>query len=161
MSVNPTTTALLLAIGLAVYLVFWVFGPKAKYSAAGPIFTPAEMRFYRALTRAVREDHLVFGKVRVADLVTVEAATKKAHLTEHGRIAQKHIDFVVLDRTSLEIICAVELNDKSHGIHSRRQRDVFLKRVFSEAKVPLVWIEARSRYALSEIASAIYSSPAQ
>ena len=147
-----------LIIAALASIAFFSFGSiqTHKYIPAGPILTPAEKHFFRSLSRAVRSDHLVFGKVRVSDLVKVKTKDRKSHMIEHARISQKHIDFVVVNKEDFEIVCAIELNDKSHKENIRRKRDLFLSKVFSEAEIPLVWIEVKQHYASADLVNELY-----
>jgi len=42
---------------------------EAPYELIGPLFTPAERSFYGVLTIACGDQAIVFGKVRIADIL--------------------------------------------------------------------------------------------
>lgn len=46
-----------------------------------------------------------------------------------NRIASKHVDFVVCRVSDLAVVCAVELNDKSHASRRAQSRDELLAKV--------------------------------
>lgn len=141
---------LLIMVLVAAFVVFKVLAklPAASiYTSAGPLFTPAEVVFFRALNRAVGDQYVVFGKVRVADLVKVKGDNKsKASLVARNKIAQKHVDFVLVDRSGLNPVCAVELNDRSHQASDRKARDAFIADVFNKTNLPLVLVPASNGY---------------
>jgi hypothetical protein len=97
--------------------------------------SPGERRFYhQGLKPAVGDRYLISFKVRLADVITVADWESR-----HGRrIAQKHLDFVLTNPTSTRIVAAVELNDASHTISDRQQRDAFVARALRGAGVPLI-----------------------
>jgi hypothetical protein len=70
-------------------------------------------------------------------------------------VARHHLDFVLCEFTSTAILAAIELDDKSHGLPSRKRRDQFLDRAFSAAGIPLLRIRAAARYDSKAIAEAI------
>jgi len=89
-------------------------------------FTAAEARFLRVLDEALGEEYRVFAKLRLADLLDVRGERGAAWLRAFNQISAKHVDFVVCRRETLEVVAAVELDDRSHhGMrswteHSRR-----------------------------------------
>jgi hypothetical protein len=62
-------------------------------------------------------------------------------------IAQKYVDFVLIEIHSRPVI-AIELNDKSHG-QSDRQK--LLLDVFTDAYIPLLFIQVANEYDIYEI----------
>ena len=67
--------------------------------------------------------------------------------TLHGRrISQKHLDFVLYDRTDARVIAAVELDDRSHDRRDRRERDEFVDRTLVAAGVVLIRFRAAANY---------------
>ena len=86
------------------------------YQPAKTLFSTAERSFLGVLDQAVGSEHRVFGKVRVADVATVKPGLgNSARQGALNRIAAKHFDFVVCRASDLAVVCAVELNDKSHS----------------------------------------------
>lgn len=122
------------------------------YTKAGPLFTPAERSFLGVLQQAVGEDAQVFGKVRVADVITPAKGLPRSDWQRaFNRIAAKHFDFIVCTSDDLSVVCALELNDASHQSKKRQQRDSFLEAVCSAAGIPLVQVEAKSGYVVPDI----------
>ncbi|MCI0366353.1 MAG: DUF2726 domain-containing protein [Phycisphaerales bacterium] len=105
--------------------------------------SPGERRFYhQGLQPAVEDRYLVSFKVRLADVITV-----KEWESRHGRrIAQKHLDFVLTTPQTTRIVAAVELNDASHGVDHRQQRDTFVTNALHAAGIPLVAFRIYRRY---------------
>jgi hypothetical protein len=146
-----------LALALALYLAS---SESLPYTRHEKLFTAAERNFYFALKAAVGTRYTIFGKVRVADLVKVTRKTdNKRGYRALAKIAQKHVDYVLCDPATLEIVCAVELNDSTHDRKERIDRDMFVTKVFSHIGLPIAWIKARQSYdikvVLQEIQHAI------
>lgn len=120
------------------------------------LMSPAELALFRALRAAVRGRAEVFTKVRIADLVGVHnRGTRKARIVALNRIAAKHVDFVLTDARSMRVLCAVELDDKSHAQRDRQQRDRFVDRTFEKAGLPLLRVRAQGRYDVQVLREAL------
>ncbi|CCY85689.1 putative uncharacterized protein [Clostridium sp. CAG:149] len=77
---------------------------------------------------------LICPKVGLKDLMDV---TNRRHFFRYfGKISQKHVDFVICDR-NLNVLFAVELDDRSHDTEDARKRDRFKDNAFRAAKIPL------------------------
>lgn len=126
--------------------------PSARYLARESLLTPAEQAFYWALRRALAgEDYaskiLITCQVRLADVVKVEGpAQTRSWWQAFGRISQKHLDFVICERASFRVLCAIELHDSSHRRSARSERDALVRSVMEQAGVPLIEFRARTAY---------------
>lgn len=110
------------------------------------------------LRKAVAQRYHVAFKARLADLVTCsDAAWDRGygHL-----IARQHVDFVLCDYRTTEVLVAIELDDKSHAKLARRRRDRFLDEALGAASIPLVRFAAAARYEFETIRSVIDSATA-
>ncbi len=122
------------------------------YQSKGMLFSPAERSFYGVLSQAVGETALVFGKVRVADvIVPKKVASRSEWQIAFNKISGKHFDFLLCDTNELSVICAIELDDSSHQSKERTQRDIFLEGVCNSANVPLIRVPAKSGYVIGEV----------
>lgn len=109
-----------------------------RYRQADALLTPPEREYFAALVEAVGPRGHVFAKVRLADLLT-PAEAGAAWRTAFNRIAQKHVDFVVCDRATMRVLCAIELDDSTHLTRpDRRERDGFLEEACRGAGLRLV-----------------------
>ena len=127
----------LAAAAAAVLLVLFLFLGSRRHSPykAKPILTKREYSFYRILKReADARQLLICPKVGLKDLMDV---TNRRHFFRYfGKISQKHVDFVICDR-NLNVLFAVELDDRSHDTEDARKRDRFKDNAFRAAKIPL------------------------
>jgi len=124
------------------------------YQPAKTLFSAAERSFLGVLDQAVGSEHRVFGKVRVADVATVKPGVgNSARQGALNRIAAKHFDFVVCRASDLAVVCAVELNDKSHSSQRAQSRDDFLLKVCQAINLPLLTVPAKQAYSPQDIRS--------
>ena len=124
----------------------------AEYKKQKTLFSPAERSFLGVLNQAIEDNAIIFGKVRVADVLTpVSGIPRNKWQALFNKISSKHFDFILCDKADLSILCAIELDDKSHNSKARKARDKFLQSACASAKLPLIQIPAKSAYNIDEI----------
>ena len=140
------------AILLCVFLVGLVGeGCRTSYRR-GRFLSANEKSFLLALDAALGEGYRVFAQVRLAELVEVEAkggnARRRAAL---NKVFGKSVDFLVCRAGSFDPILAIEVDDRSHLLAARRERDALVDRVFREIGLPLLRVKARREYLASDL----------
>ncbi|ELR65756.1 hypothetical protein C942_00842 [Photobacterium marinum] len=132
------------------------------FEAIGALFTAAERSFYGVLTQSLKDNYVLLGKVRVADIIKPQGNLNRSEWqTAFNQISRKHIDFVICDKDNLSILCAIELNDSSHNKADRAQRDAFLSRALSSANIPFVEFTAKRSYVIRDIQNELHQFLAQ
>lgn len=150
-------------IAIALFKFMFLDGQSGKvkfpYKKSGPLFSPAERSLLGVLDMAIGQDYRILGKVRVADVVEVSGTVgRSAWQTAFNRISSKHFDYVLCDKENLTVICAIELNDKSHNSRKRQRRDEFIEGVCRAANLPLITIPAKAAYSVLEIRDSIQTA---
>jgi hypothetical protein len=125
------------------------------YEPRHTLLSRGEAAFYRALRTAVQGRYLIAFKVRLADLVTCKEEAWDAGFGH--MIARQHLDFVLCDWRSTDILLVIELDDRTHSAPRRRARDAFLNEALFAAGVPLLRFRAEARYDAASIADKITS----
>lgn len=119
----------------------------APYERRQKLFSDAERSFLGVLDQTFGARYRVFGKVGLLDIVkTATGLSNSARSSAFNRIRGRHLDFVLCDPRTLEIMAAVELDDSSHEHVSRQDRDRFVDRALSSAGVPLIRFKAQRAY---------------
>lgn len=122
---------------------------KRKY-----LLTEAERSFLGVLELAITSKHRVCVQVRLADVITVKKGLiKSIQSTYQNKINSKHLDFVVCDADTLQIRCAIELDDASHKAASRKIRDRFINTACKDAGLILLRVPAKTAYTVDDIRS--------
>lgn len=153
------TLAVLLIIACALSLLFAKRRPR--YEARPYLFTKTEWRFAQSLCTAIGTDYLLMGKVRIADLLSVERQQKfdrSSWMRQFAKISSKHVDYVLIDPATGKVACCLELDDASHQRADRIQRDVFVNGAFKEAGVPLLRIPTSKHYDVEVLRQRIRSA---
>jgi hypothetical protein len=97
--------------------------PKARIVRS--LWSAPEKAFYDVLREAMKKKPHVFLKVRVLDVIDLDAAEpdKKRLFFWRDILGDKHFDYVVCRRETLEPLLAVELDDPTTGRRSTTADD--------------------------------------
>ncbi len=114
------------------------------YRLRDDFLSPAELAFYHALAAAVGNRMQIVFKVNLGDLFFV--VDIKKNYAYRGRIAQKHVDFLLCEPQTLKPMAGIELDDASHHRQDRRNRDALVDQVFKTAGLPLIRMPCRRDY---------------
>lgn len=132
---------------------------EAPYELIGPLFTPAERSFYGVLSLACEDQALVFGKVRIADILKPKKGLNRSlWQTVFNKISAKHFDFVVCRPDDLSVLAVIELDDNSHLQKKRIERDEFIELACLNASLKLHRFKASESYNINDIKSHIFPS---
>lgn len=159
----PLMTLTVLALLACTVLGIWATVHHRRrlalpYEPAAGLFTPAERAFLHTLDQAAAPRYRVFGKVRIADLVTLrKGLTPARRQTALNRVAGKHFDFVVCRSSDLAVVCAIELDDSSHARRLAHKSDAFKDAVCRVAGLPLLRIRAAHRYAVAPLRAQLHA----
>ena len=133
-----------------------------NYQLREGLFTQSEIAFYRELEQAIGEQFIIFGKVRVADIISPKKGLTKGNWrTAFNKISAKHFDFVLCNKNSLRVEAVIELDDKSHRKSNRVNRDKFLNRATQSAGLKIIRFPVKSLYSITELQSEILQSMKQ
>ena len=157
---SGTLIVIAILIALAIVVVAFVKkSPKKEskeqdfpYIKLGPLFTPAERSFFGVLNQVAGSKSQVFGKVRIADVITIKKGlTPSVRQTARNKIDRKHFDYILCNKEDLSVLCAIELNDSSHNSEKTKKRDAFVEGACESANIPLVQIKAQATYNINEV----------
>ena len=154
----PLPMIMLLALGLvvllAVLLTFLRTPSKLPYQCRPEFLTAAELVFFRALESAVDGKFHVFAKVRIGDLLCVVEGTENAGAW-FGKIGQKHVDFMLAEKKEVRPVLVIELDDSSHDLPHRRERDVFVDEALKTAVLAILRVTCAKEYAVPQLEQSI------
>ena len=105
------------------------------------LLTNNEYRFYYNLVQLADKYNLsVQVKMRLADIIEVDKCkiTNQEYMSYFGKIKSKHIDFVLTHKYTMQMIAAIELDDKSHQKQNRIERDAFVNNALTAAEIDFI-----------------------
>lgn len=121
-----TQLILIAAAIAAVTLIFAVLTSRGygnRYEPC-PIMTSNELEFFRRLEQA-HPNGYVFPQVSMAAVMRPISGNSKTRLAAFRAISQKRIDFAIYSR-SMDLLCVVELDDRTHNARNDAIRDQML-----------------------------------
>ncbi len=118
----------------------------------GRFLSANEKIFLRTLDVALGPSYRAFAQVRLAELAN-PAQSANDHLRRRAlnAVMAKSVDFVVCDVLTLDPVAAIEVDDRSHLLPERRDRDAFVNVVFAEIGLPLLRVKAQRTYSVAEL----------
>jgi hypothetical protein len=121
---------------------------KAFYKRQDYLLSKAEKSFYDVLRLALNgKPFIIFVKVRLLDVI--HPADK--NITALNKVKSKHLDFLICDKNYISPVLAIELDDSSHVMLSRVERDNFLETALASARLPLLRFPVKRVYEINEI----------
>ena len=149
-------------LGIAGVLLLWRFDQWRQkpfdfpYVARKHIYSKSERIFLGYLIRAMGEDYLIMGKVRVADILAVDSRLTIAKKKEaFEKITKDHVDYLLCDRQTMAVVCVVELYDPSFDPKHQIIRGSFLDKAFRSAGIPLIRFPKKEEYRIWDVKRSI------
>lgn len=105
------------------------------------LLTDAEIQLYNFMERHLHyaDRVVILPKVRLADIIEVD---KRITIDKEPlwKITNKHVDFLICKKDTLEIICVVELDDYTHDTKEAKDRDMFVMEALRVAGIQTIRI---------------------
>lgn len=120
-------------------------------------FNIAEKNLYEILKLILKDEYVIFSKVKLIDLLKIKT-TGKSYWKYKGKIQQKHLDFVICDKDKFTVQLAIELDGSMHERPWIKRKDEFKDEVMETIGIPLLRIKARQSYNLNELKEKIEST---
>ncbi|PMK78553.1 hypothetical protein BCT94_05560 [Vibrio breoganii] len=142
---NATITVFIMVL----VVLFILFGKSnfgfglPRYKAIRFLNTKTEQRFLSTLWQVIPDNLYVAQKVRLAD---VAIPRNSKDIKAFNQVSRKHLDFVIVDKRTSKINCAIELDDRSHLTLSAQKRDKVKNHALKSAGVTLYRIKTGSDY---------------
>lgn len=162
---NPLYLHLLLALiafsAFSLFLkIYFSRKPTAfKYRTKDRFLSPAEHSFFLVLDQLLSDKYRIFAQVRIADVLQPNySKSSKEKWLALNKITSKHFDYLLCDKHTLSIVAAIELDDKSHQLDDRKERDYFLNNACQSAGLQLIRFPCQASYQLTEVSEKIFNS---
>ncbi|AWB68392.1 hypothetical protein C2869_19155 [Saccharobesus litoralis] len=126
------------------------------YKRRESLFTNSERAFMVMLERAVGDEFRIVNRVRLTELLDIRQGTKKrvaqaAKLKATGKV----LDFVLLDKTNLTPVAAIDLVNAESSTGYKTKQDWYLKGALDTVNLPHIRIKVRNGYKASELRECI------
>jgi len=115
------------------------------------LLSKTELNFYKALLMYLPQNRSVMAKVGLKDIIESNSNDRRQKNSDWGKIKSKHVDFVIIDSLTSQIISCVELDDSSHASNAAKKRDDVKNESLRLAGVKLTRIKATASYTKEQI----------
>lgn len=110
------------------------------YRKRNSLLTVVEKNYYRFISNAIKDtEYIVLPQINLA---TIIEKISQGYNNELFR----NIDFGIFDKSTLEPLCMIEINDTSHDKYNRMERDQKVKNILSMCNLPLLTLHTTCRY---------------
>lgn len=128
---------------------------KLPYRVKDNFLSDTERSFYHVLKLCVGDRAVVCPKVGLKDIFFIGKGVGKDYMKNWGKIAQKHVDFILCEPGTMKLLCGIELDDFSHTSKKSYERDLFVEKVYRDANFELIRMSSKSGYTQTEIECAL------
>lgn len=127
---------------------------KYRYSLKSTIMTPYEQRIFLTLTDIFNQKCYIIPQVHLSKLLNHKIKGQNWQ-GAFSHINGKSVDFVLLRKSTLEPLCAIELDDWTHTLQDRQARDREVEYIFHNAGLPLVRFRDIDKLSKQEIVNSV------
>ncbi len=158
---------LVILIGLSVYVGGRTRNKSGRthrnyeYSRRDSVMTAAEAEFFRRLEEIVSDRYYVFPQQHLSSLLNHQIKNGQSWKGALSAIQRKSVDYVLADKTSLQTIYAIELDDYTHDAEDRMKRDTQVETLFKSVGIPLVRLHDVQSLKDSDITNALAEAKRQ
>lgn len=126
---------------------------KLPYKVKDDFLTNAESSFYHSLKLCVGDKAVICPKVGLKDIFFIGKGVGKDYMKYFTKIAQKHVDFLLCDPSTMRPLCGIELDDISHTKKMTYERDLIVEKIYRDANFELIRLS--SKYSQKDIEVAL------
>lgn len=121
-----------------------------KYRRKEQLMTNFEAKFFRRLQSVAGDRYYVFPQVHLSSILDhkIKGQDWRAALST---IQRKSVDYVLCSKDDLRITYAIELDDSSHDLDDRVERDRTVEQILADSGIVLVRFRNSSEMSDEEI----------
>lgn len=113
------------------------------YMKKGSILNTSEKAFFHELRKQLPAEYLICPQVRIADIL--RPLDGSGYYFRRNKILPKSVDFLICD-SDFRPKVAIEVNGSSHRRTDREERDELVRRIFTEAGIPLEFVSVGTSF---------------
>lgn len=114
------------------------------------LMSNAERNFFSVLKEAVQDKYYIIPQVQLSKIVEVNKYEKRKN-TYNNKIDRKSVDFVLFEKEYFTPQVVIELDDSSHLLPEREERDKFLDKLLEKTGIPIVHVKTAFQYSTEEL----------
>jgi very-short-patch-repair endonuclease len=116
-----------------------ISGLKYQYTKKEYLMTQSERECFYVLHKIIGDTYYIFPQIHLSSFLE-HKIKGQSWFGAFKHINEKSVDFILCDKQNLSIRLAIELDDKSHELETRKERDREVERILKSAGMPLLRI---------------------
>lgn len=112
----------------------------------------AEHEFFKVLQEVVKDRYYIVPQVQLSKIIEVNKYEHNKR-TYNNKIDRKSVDFVLFNKEHFTPYMVIELDDSSHMLPEREERDGFVDSILNRVGIKVVHIQTSKNYNLNKIMS--------
>lgn len=126
-----------------------------SYQLRPQFFSAADISLYQALEKVFAHyPYRVLPKTRLIDILTPSDTSQDSHDAAQARLADKQVDFVIMNTRSLDIMGVILFEQEQADLPTRLQHK-FITSALNSARIPVLRIPIYPRYPLGSLCKAL------
>lgn len=126
-----------------------------KFKSRGQVLTHNELNFYQSLINIMPSNIYLLSKVRLLDIIEPDETGKRS-FGARQKINSRHVDFLLIEKTTSKILGVIELDDSTHQKSSRKKADLFLNNVLEQANIPIKRFSVQKAYNVEQLRTTLF-----
>jgi len=164
-SANPGWMMPSVGIALLVITVlgFLLFRRRSNSTAATPqssgknaipsLLTQSELACFNTLRTVAGNEFHIMAKVSLSDIAVVKKGVDQSRLKKATKLGKRHIDFILCNKETLAVICAIELEDAATAASGKQE--THSADLLEEVGVMVFHLPVKTSYSVPEIQQAL------
>lgn len=128
-----------------------------QYRKKNFLITKSEHEFFDLLVNTLGDKYYIFPQIHLPSFLDHKVVGQNWN-NAYRHIDEKSVDFVICDKNYLRPLLAIELDDSSHSLEERLERDTEVERILKLAEVPLIRFENHGSFNKDEICTSILAT---
>ncbi len=118
------------------------------------LMTKAEHEFFKVLQEVVQDKYYIIPQVQLSKIVRVNKYEKFKY-KYNNMIDRKSVDFVLFEKETFSPYLVIELDEESHQLPKREDRDHFVNAIMAKIGLRIEHIKTAYNYDIQQIRAVI------
>ncbi len=117
------------------------------------LLTQPELACFNTLKSVAGNEFYIMAKVSLSDIAVVKKGVDQARLKKAAKKGKRHIDFILCNKETLAVVCAIELEDAATAASGRRESHS--ADLLEEVGVMVFHMPVKTSYSVPEMQQAL------
>ncbi len=117
------------------------------------LLTQPELACFNTLKTVAGNEFYIMAKVSLSDIAVVKKGVDQARLKKAAKQGKRHIDFILCNKDTLAVVCAIELEDAATAASGKRESHS--ADLLEEVGVMVFHMPVKTSYSVPEMQQAL------